>query len=676
MRAALLLASAVPLAAVKTRSQDALGLELDAEAEAEARPVMKVVKLLQDMNTQLQGDLKDDKEVHEEQTCFCDNNEKAKTQAIEDGGIKIESLKAFLGEAAGKSAEMKVKLQETKKELAADQKALGDAKALRMKENKAFAKDEAETIVAIKATTSSIEVLKKHNPELLEIRKVASELQNANVAQLGLLDNLKRAALKDFLHDAQGATSFLAIPGFKSYGSQSGQIFGILNQMKDDFEDHLREIRLTEKLAVRDFNALENAKKEQIADGKKDAVDLDKRLGTLGEKQAQASKDLKDATAQKDADVTFLNDLRVKCAEQDKEYDVRVRDRTTEIQAVESAISTLNDEDAFKLFDKTVSSFLQVSSETTEKEKMRRQSAASALERVASQTDSPVLAMLAGRVRLDAFTEVKKAISDMVEELSRQQKDEQDHKTWCTDEFHSNKKDTEAAESKKSNLEVKRDDLKKSKETLDDDIKTLNTEVAEIKKQMDRASSDRERANADYQTTITDQRMAQMVLNKALNTLKQVYALLQNGARSRRQHVPAGPKFNSYDKSAGGKQVISLLEGILGDSKKAEGDAIRAENDAQSAYEEFMLNSNKALNLKAKETMTKSGNRAAAKEDLNLAKKDLVATNKRILGLGKEKADLHQSCDFIIKNFKDRQDARSAEMDALKEAMSILSGGS
>jgi len=306
---------------------------------------------------------------------------------------------------------------------------------------------------------------------------------------------------------------------------------------------------------------------------------------------------------------------------------------------------------------------------------MRRQSAASALERVASQTDSPVLAMLAGRVRLDAFTEVKKAISDMVEELSRQQKDEQDHKTWCTDEFHSNKKDTEAAESKKSNLQVKRDDLKKSKETLDDDIKTLNTEVAEIKKQMDRASSDRERANADYQTTITDQRMAQMVLNKALNTLKQVYALLQNGARSRRQHVPAGPKFNSYDKSAGGKQVISLLEGILGDSKKAEADAIRAENDAQSAYEEFMLNSNKALNLKAKETMTKSGNRAAAKEDLNLAKKDLVATNKRILGLGKEKADLHQSCDFIIKNFKDRQDARSAEMDALKEAMSILSGG-
>merc|ERR1719506_1842270 len=307
-------------------------------------------------------------------------------------------------------------------------------------------------------------------------------LQKARVVQMGILDNLKRAALKDFLHDAQGATSFLAIPGFKSYGSQSGQIFGILNQMKDDFEDHLREIRLTEKLAVRDFNALENAKKEQIADGKKDAVDLDKRLGTLGEKQAQASKDLKDATAQKDADVTFLNDLREKCAEQDKEYDVRVRDRTTEIQAVESAISTLNDEDAFKLFDKTVSSFLQVSSETTEKEKMRRQSAASALERVASQTDSPVLAMLAGRVRLDAFTEVKKAISDMVEELSRQQKDEQDHKTWCTDEFHSNKKDTEAAESKKSNLEVKRDDLKKSKETLDDDIKTLNTEVAEIKK--------------------------------------------------------------------------------------------------------------------------------------------------------------------------------------------------
>jgi len=161
MRLAVLFATVCPLAALMTGSKDSLGLGLDAEAEA--RPVMKIVNLLEDMNKQLNADLQDDKDVHELMTCFCETNEKEKTKAIEDGGIKIETLKSFLAGAAGKLAEMKVQRKETKKELASDQKGLADATALRMKENQAFQKDEAETIVAIKASKDALTVLKKHN---------------------------------------------------------------------------------------------------------------------------------------------------------------------------------------------------------------------------------------------------------------------------------------------------------------------------------------------------------------------------------------------------------------------------------------------------------------------------------------------------------------------------------
>lgn len=662
MRIAALFALVWPLAAVKTGQKDALGLGLDAETEA--RPVMKVVKLLQDMNKQLQADLNDDKEVHDKYVCFCETNDKEKTQAIDNGNIKIEQLKAFLGEAAGKLSEMKVKRKETKKELASDEKALADATAMRMKDNKAFAKDKADTIVAIKATKDAITVLSKHNTGLVEIRAVASKLQRAHVEQMGTLDNLKRAALKDFLHDAQGASSFLAIPGYKSYGSQSGQIFGILNQMLDDFQDHLSEIGVQERRAVSDYKALKSAKEDEISDGKKNIIDLDKRLGTTGEKQAEAVKNLKDTTEQRDNDVTFLANLRKKCKQHNDDYDTRLKDRMTELQAVESAIGTLNSEEVFKLFDKTLS-FLQTSSTEAEGERMTRQSAASTLERVAAKTGSPMLAMLAGRVRLDAFTEVKKAISGMVAELTKQQKDEIKHKDWCTKEFNGNKKDAEAADNKKDTLETKRNDLQKSISNLEDDMKTTQAEIAELKKQMQRSSENREAANADYQQTITDQRMTQMVLNKAMNTMKQVYALLQNGQ----------PKYKkSAAKNAGGAQVVSLLEGIMKDSKKAEADAIKAENDAQSGYEQFMLDSNKAITKKSEQLSTASGNKAKAQEDFNMAKKDLAATNKRLANLASEKTALHGNCDFIIKNFKSRQDARQAETDALKEATAILSG--
>jgi len=560
-----------------------------------------------------------------------------------------------------------------------------------MKENQAFQKDEAETIVAIKASKDALTVLKKHNTGLVEIRAVAKQLREARVDQIGSLDNLKRAALKDFLHDAQGATSFLAIPGFKSYGSQSGQVFGILNQMLEDFEDHLSESQVEERRAVSDFKALKSAKEDQITDGEKDVIDLDKRLGSTGEKQAQAVKDLKDTKEQKDNDVTFLANLRTKCTEHNKEYDTRLADRMEEIKAVESAIATLNSEEVFKLFDKTTS-FLQTSSTQAAKDKESRQSAAATLERAAAKSDSPMLALLAGRVRLDAFTEVKKAISGMVDELTKQQQDEVDHKDWCVKEFNENTKDAKAADDKKGNLDTKSADLKKSISTLDGDMTSTKAEVAEIKNQMKRAGENREAANADYQQTITDQRMTQMVLNKAMNTMKQVYALLQNGRshRLRRVHGPGGPltvlsgtstapgtgpaKFKDNLVNAGGAQVIGLLEGVLADSKKAEADAIKAEEDSQSAYENFMLDSNKAITKKSEQIMSASGNRAKADEDFNIAKKDLAATKKKISNLADENDDLHSSCDFITKNFKSRQDARAAETDALKEALSILGG--
>jgi len=312
---------------------------------------------------------------------------------------------------------------------------------------------------------------------------------------------------------------------------------------------------------------------------------------------------------------------------------------------------------------------------------MRRQSAASKLERVAAQTNSPVLAMLAGRVRLDAFTEVKKAISDMVAELTQQQKDEVDHKSWCETEFQDNAADTAAADSKKDSLTIKRDDLKKSIATLTQQITDDSNLVKETKKQMARASDTREAANNDYQQTITDQRMTQMVLNKALTTMRQVYALLQNGKSHARHHANmklAGnqqPAFKaSAAKNSGGAKVLGMLEGIITDSKKAEADAIAAEQNAQTTYETFMTDSNKALEQKAEQISTQKGNRAKAEEDLNMAKQDLAATDKKLNSLAGEKDDLHGNCDFVVKNFDSRQAARLAETDALKEAMAILSG--
>jgi len=706
MRVTAILLSLVSLPTIRAASnalwlasEDSLDLDsdLDSDAEIEERPVMKVVQLLQDMRKELDADLEDDKKVHQELDCWCETNEKDKTQAIENGEQSILELKAFLDEARGKIAEIKVRRKETKEELESNIKALSAATAIRMKESKAFAKDDSDTVVAIKACKDAITVLSKHNAGLLEVRAAAETLQNAHVLQMGLLvsNNLRSAGLKDFLHDAHAATSFLAIPGFKSYGSQSGPIFGILQQMLDDFEEHLSEIESQEEKAEKDFKELKAAKEDEISGGKKTIIDLDKRLGILGEKQAQATKDLEDTEKQVSDDTTFLGNLRKKCSESDEDFNTRVKDRLEELSAVQKAIDFLNDEDSFKLFDKTFpESFLQLSAANTEK--VSRQSAAATLERAAAVTKSPWLALMAGRVQLDAFTEVKKSIQGMIAELAKQQKDEEDHKDWCVEETNQNTQDADAANSKKDTLSAKVEDLKKGIAVIQKDIDDTKDEIAETQKQMKRASQTREAANADSQQTITDQRMTQMVLIKALTSLRVVYSLIQQRAEEdfalshRRHRNPGAPlirlsgtdtqpgtgpaKFKTYSKNSGGSQVVTMIENIIAESKKTEAAALKAEEDAQTTYETFMTGSNKAISAASAKILTLSGNRAGAKEDLLISTKDLTAVSKKITSLADELDDLKASCDFITKNFSNRQEARAAESDALKEALSILSG--
>merc|ERR1719330_863884 len=164
------------------------------------------------------------------------------------------------------------------------------------------------------------------------------------------------------MQEANVATAFLAIPGFQSYRPQSGQIFGILKQMKADFQKSLDEAQKAEAKSKKEFEALEAAKEKEIAAAKKAVMEMD---------------------AQLELDRTFLANLKEKCAMSGQEFDKRVEDRMAEIAAVQDTIKILNSDEAFDNFDKTVgANLLQTSKASTAAftaERRRRQRAAAVL---------------------------------------------------------------------------------------------------------------------------------------------------------------------------------------------------------------------------------------------------------------------------------------------------------
>merc|ERR1719456_168894 len=332
-------------------------------------------------------------------------------------------------------------------------------------------------------------------------------------------------------------------------------------------------------------------------------------------------------------DEEFLKNLTEKCATMDADYDKRVKDRLTEIDAVTDTIKILNSDESFEAFDKMQAPvFLQT--DATENQKERRQQAVSALQRAARISGSPQIALLAASAQLDAFTEVKALIDKMVAELTKQQQDEVVHRDYCIEELNTNKRQTTAAYDKKDSLTAQIADLEKTIEKLTKDIDASEKAVAEMKNQMKRASETREAENADFQTTVSDHRVMSMILTKALDRMKQVYALLQQrkpGAphiQTSGTHTDPGngpAKFKKYEENAGGGRVVAMLEEIIADTKTTVDKAMASEQDSQSAYENFMKDSNKSLKKTTQSISDMTGAKATAKEELSMAKTDFAA---------------------------------------------------
>merc|ERR1719420_2007434 len=364
--------------------------------------------------------------------------------------------------------------------------------------------------------------------------------------------------------------------------------------------------------------------------------------------------------------------LKEKCSTTDAEWEERQKTRQLEMEACSKALAVLSSDDAHDLFTKTFNpAFVQVESSSRS---ARRNQAASVLAAVAKKVNNPRLSALATKVRLDAFTRVKKAIDDMVAQLLKEKEDEIKHKDFCVDEFNTNELQTEKKDREKEDLIALIEDLELTIKTLTSEIDTLKSEVSEMQVQMKRAGEDREKQNKEFQQTVADQRASQKLLQAALSILEGFYekkaALLQQEPAG----PPPPPGFKEYKKNAGAGGVMGMIEQIINDAKAMEADAIRSEEDAQKAYEDFVKETNSSVEEKNKEKVNKTEEKAKAEHDLVKANEDKEATLLELEQLSNYNAELHQSCDFVLKNFEIRQTARDEEIEALKQAKAILSG--
>jgi len=283
------------------------------------------------------------------------------------------------------------------------------------------------------------------------------------------------------------------------------------------------------------------------------------------------------------------------------------------------------------------------------------------------------LSTLAVSVGLDSFTKIKEAMDKMVADLKKEQSEEVTFKTYCGKELNLNEKETYEKTENKEDLEANIAKLTKHSKKLQEEIAAANTQIAETETAILKASQVREGENAEFQTTVADQRATQNILNKALGKLKAFYQKAKGGALMQTAQEPP-VKFNSYSKNSGASPVIGMIEQIIEDSKALENECVAGETEGQATYEKFVADSNAVIKSLSDSVASKTKANATAKEDREQSNSDLDSTNGELESLALTLGDLHGECDWVLRNFAARQQARMDEMEAIGQAKGILSG--
>merc|ERR1712194_704522 len=349
----------------------------------------------------------------------------------------------------------------------------------------------------------------------------------------------------------------------------------------------------------------------------------------------------------------------------------RSKVRSEEIIAIGETIKILTTDEARDMYVSTgMTSFLQVQRESGRG--ATRNNAIKSIFGMARKHSNMGLAALAIKMRmgqksgLDAFAKVKEAMDKMVAQLKAQQKDEFQKKDFCNQQIDKTEDTIKVETNHKEDLEGKRKQHVNTIAELDSSL----TELAE--------------ENKVFQESITDQRATAQILKQAKARLQKFYAAKAKKTALVQQEpmvnqpgqaiAPPPAQSKDYSKSGGAAAVLQLLDMVLTDSTKVETELLSTEQHAQADYENMVKDMNELITTKEAAVMDKTKMLQEAKAGKAEAEAALLTNENALMELSQALSSFHVDCDFLLKHFDVRQQARREEMESIGEAKAILSG--
>merc|ERR1719359_1670129 len=327
----------------------------------------KVTKILKDILKKNKEDGEKDRELFAKFRCYCDTNEKEKTESVETLDKQIKLLSSELAELKGDTGKRSAENGELSISISDNEAARTMADSVRDKDNKAFTDEETDLTAAIDSLDQAIDTLSAIGADMTaadadrvsgadtgSFLKKDTHLSKVSDKILGVRETMKHAfmAASALLGPKQRRTfeSFLQAPFTGAYQSQSGEIVGILKSMRDTFKANLADARQRESTSQEDYDKFSKVKTDNYDKMKKVFETNEEVMGTNDDEVATKKSSKADAEVSFLEDSQFLAKLTALCAKKTKEYEKRKMIRSNEEAAVAQGVSILNSEEASAAF--------------------------------------------------------------------------------------------------------------------------------------------------------------------------------------------------------------------------------------------------------------------------------------------------------------------------------------
>merc|ERR1719461_1451417 len=327
--------------------------------------------------------------------------------------------------------------------------------------------------------------------------------------------------------------------------------------------------------------------------------------------------------------------------------------------------------------------------------------------------------MLALHGKKIGFDKVIKMIDEMVELLKEEQVDDNNKKEYCATQLDSSDDKKKALERSVSDLEAAIGTAEEGIVTLKDEIAALDAGIKALDKSVAEATEQRKEQSAEYKELMANDSAARELLLFAKNRLNKFYnpklynppearelsagdriyenegghipedaaggiagtgvmSLAEISAHVHHRDAPPPPPetLGPYTKSKENTGVIAMIDLLVTDLDKEMAAAEVTEKDAQAEYDAAMKYSAEKRALDSKSITEKVGTRASLEGDLEAHNEAKASAASELAATLEYIHSLHMECDWLLKYFDVRGEARASEIDALGRAKAILSGAS